>query len=831
MKSNSVKITGLILMLLLFAVACSGQEEPTATPQPAETTQEEAPTEQPPTAVPPTAEPALETAPTVIPPRDDQTSEAGPEELQSPLEEMEHNPDDRLIDITWEWVSRDPNGNDIPPINVSDPERYTIIFNEDGTFNATLDCNNASGQYATPEPGQIFMELGPTTLAACPEDSLDTEMSNMFGPVQSYRISENSNNLTLIWAAGGPIDVFRNAAVEIPGEEEVRAIPADAIELNTGSLASSYQWEVRPGNPIPPGPGGQGFPPHIVMTFDGSSAEDALINGGAIAYLFPTAAYVALYDAAGNSIVSDQVARLQELIDSAAERAEIPESPMPLLPPPSSFMGRWAQFADLDFAAGSGIRYVSEAPNRQDIGPWTNFGTAFYYQGLTADNQFYVSLRWPVSTEALPNTPDDVPEDIITVSTDPDTYPTYLQETKDSLNALTPSDWIPNLSEIDAMVSSLNFPTTGGEEGGEAEEGEGESTGDPDEEVDLPEPEDGVPTGTVTAPDGVFIRTGPGTDYPSVGAIAFEESGEIVGVSEDGGWWVFDVPESLNAPNNQGWVSADFIDAQNASNVPVVEAPDLEPAITGTTWGWVSITSPAGVTAVDDPSLYTILFNEDGSAAIKADCNNVIASYTTDGGSISITPGPSTLVACPEGSLDTQFLDNLSNAAVYFFQDGDLYMDLFADAGTMRFSPQSGTTEPTPPADENDPATATGTVLRVASFGPEGAQQPPLEGTTLTALFSDTQVSGSAGCNDYTGGLVPVDDHFTIGPLATTQKLCNEPEGIMEQEQAYLSALQAVNGFQWETEQVNNAEIITAGQLFYSTAEGLPGVINLISQS
>ena len=73
-------------------------------------------------------------------------------------------------------------------------------------------------------------------------------------------------------------------------------------------------------------------------------------------------------------------------------------------------------------------------------------------------------------------------------------------------------------------------------------------------------------------------------------------------------------------------------------------------------------------------------------AAIKADCNDVAATYTVDGSSIDIVAEPSTLAACPEDSLDQQYLANLSNAAIFFFEESDLFLDLMADGGTMRFT-------------------------------------------------------------------------------------------------------------------------------------------------
>jgi hypothetical protein len=48
------------------------------------------------------------------------------------------------------------------------------------------------------------------------------------------------------------------------------------------------------------------------------------------------------------------------------------------------------------------------------------------------------------------------------------------------------------------------------------------------------------------------------------------------------------------------------------------------------------------------------------------------------------------MAACPEGSLEDEFVRGLSAAAIYFIKDGDLYIDLKYDTGTMRFSKQQG---------------------------------------------------------------------------------------------------------------------------------------------
>jgi len=42
---------------------------------------------------------------------------------------------------------------------------------------------------------------------------------------------------------------------------------------------------------------------------------------------------------------------------------------------------------------------------------------------------------------------------------------------------------------------------------------------------------------------------------------------------------------------------------------------------------------------------------------------------------------------CPEGSLGNDFVQALNNSTLYFFQDGNLFIDLKFDSGTMALTP------------------------------------------------------------------------------------------------------------------------------------------------
>jgi len=125
---------------------------------------------------------------------------------------------------------------------------------------------------------------------------------------------------------------------------------------------------------------------------------------------------------------------------------------------------------------------------------------------------------------------------------------------------------------------------------------------------------------------------------------------------------------------------------EGAESMAGTEAAAAE-MLTASTWGWVRLTDPVQQFDVDDPEDYTLTFQPDGTLQIQADCNQVIASYSaSDDGALSIQPGPATMAACPPGSRGEEFVQNLGFAARYFFQDGNLFIDMFADGGTLEFN-------------------------------------------------------------------------------------------------------------------------------------------------
>ena len=64
-----------------------------------------------------------------------------------------------------------------------------------------------------------------------------------------------------------------------------------------------------------------------------------------------------------------------------------------------------------------------------------------------------------------------------------------------------------------------------------------------------------------------------------------------------------------------------------------------------------------------------------------------------------------------------------------------------------------------------------------------------LPDSVSTVLFQADHLSGSAGCNNYSTSYETNGASISFGPVANTLKSCETPEGIMQQETAFLMAL------------------------------------------
>lgn len=195
-----------------------------------------------------------------------------------------------------------------------------------------------------------------------------------------------------------------------------------------------------------------------------------------------------------------------------------------------------------------------------------------------------------------------------------------------------------------------------------------------------------------------------------------------------------------------------------------------------------------------------------GTVSGSGGCNSYSAAYVTEGSAIEIGPAAATLMACPEPVMGQEqaFFAALDAAAEYRVTETELVLLDGGDGEVLSFEAAE------PVALEGTTWVATG-----ITNGRE-AVVSVVQGSEVTALFDGVgEVSGSAGCNSYGGSFEAEDDSISIGPLAATEMYCEEPEGVMEQEQAFLAAMQNVAVYELAEDQLTLRDADGAAQVTF----------------
>ena len=182
-------------------------------------------------------------------------------------------------------------------------------------------------------------------------------------------------------------------------------------------------------------------------------------------------------------------------------------------------------------------------------------------------------------------------------------------------------------------------------------------------------------------------------------------------------------------------------------------------------------------------------FSTDGRLAGSSGCNRYSGSYTVSGAELSIsTPLESTTMMCAEDIMtqESAYLQALGEVKSFTIQGNVLTLSGADNTVLAVYTAQS--------------QELSGTSWEVISYN-NGKQAvvSVQTGTTLDAKFAaDGTLSGTSGCNSYSGGYKVDGDMISIGPLAYTEMGCVEPEGVMEQEAQFLAALHSAATYQIE---------------------------------
>ena len=117
-----------------------------------------------------------------------------------------------------------------------------------------------------------------------------------------------------------------------------------------------------------------------------------------------------------------------------------------------------AQVQYLDFANGTGVRYLTQY--NQGPVPINNSELIYTFQGLTSDGQAYVAAVLPVTNPELQASPEFSAEYTQALTDNPGYYKEYLTSTVTLLNQSPAGNFTPSLDQLDALVRSITIPPT-----------------------------------------------------------------------------------------------------------------------------------------------------------------------------------------------------------------------------------------------------------------------------------------------------------------------------------------------------------------------------------
>ena len=220
--------------------------------------------------------------------------------------------------------------------------------------------------------------------------------------------------------------------------------------------------------------------------------------------------------------------------------------------------------------------------------------------------------------------------------------------------------------------------------------------------------------------------------------------------------------------------------------------------VTLTSQVWIA-TELDGESVLPDTTI-TAEFKDDGTLGGSNGCNRYNTTYEVDGDSIQINQLiASTMMACPDPVMAQEGVYMQAMGAAVTFEISSEELTLFNEAGDALVTYVAGSNE------------LAGTNWEVISYN-NGAEAvvSVIIGTQITADFGeDGQLTGNSGCNSYFASYETDEEKITIGPAGMTEMACMEPEGVMEQEQLYLTALGMADVYR-----------IEADSLQFRTAEG-----------
>lgn len=131
---------------------------------------------------------------------------------------------------------------------------------------------------------------------------------------------------------------------------------------------------------------------------------------------------------------------------------------------------------------------------------------------------------------------------------------------------------------------------------------------------------------------------------------------------------------------------------------PETTAIESEKPLADTNWRLAEIQSMSdavGTVRPDDPSLYTMRLNGDGTVNMRLNCNSASGTWSAvsndngQSGQFEFGPLAMTRALCPPPSLDEQIAAQSEFVRSFLLKDGRLYLSLMADGGIYAWEPNT----------------------------------------------------------------------------------------------------------------------------------------------
>jgi heat shock protein HslJ len=184
----------------------------------------------------------------------------------------------------------------------------------------------------------------------------------------------------------------------------------------------------------------------------------------------------------------------------------------------------------------------------------------------------------------------------------------------------------------------------------------------------------------------------------------------------------------------------------------------------------------------------TIRFEPTGDAGGTNGCNSYGGQYTLSGDGVSFGALFQTEIGCEPAvaAVESAFMSALARVDRWSVADGVLVLSASDGSAALEF------VEAAPVID----ASLLGSWL-LDSIGEAQAVSSIVGGTEPTLEITETEISGSTGCNTFFGSLTwDGDGTFRVSEMGWTEIGCEQ--GIMRQEQAVLETLLDATGYQIE---------------------------------